>query len=276
MPKNIILNSLESAFALIWRNKLLFILLFILQIVFFVILSLIHYAYVPKMVESQKAIYDYMSSIKMDDISVASNVLGQKNLLGDDPLLISRNFNEIVRNFRLYMIYIFILLAFSISMFWAVTYKIIHKPSFKHVTRLFFRIFSVCIFYLGLIFAFFFSLLNISLAGVAAESSKLLTKYVPFLVISVVLTYFMFISLSLIYDTKLNNIVQKTLSIGIKKIHYLLSVYLINIFLFMLSIFLLYFFIERNLFVLLLSMLLMIFSFVFGRIFLANVVERLG
>ena len=63
----------------------------------------------------------------------------------------------------------------------------------------------------------------------------------------------MFISISLINHIELKNIVQKTLSIGIRKIHYVLSAYLINLFLLGTSIILLYYFIEKNSFILLLS-----------------------
>src|SRR3989338_6600182 len=276
MPKNIILNSLKESFSLIWRNKSLFALLLALQIIFFAAFSIISYNYVPKMVESQKAIEEYLSSLKFDDVSVAANIQQQKNILGDDPLLISRNFNEIVKNFRLYLIYIFLLLIFFISMSWAITCKIIKKISFKGLTTIFLKNLAVALLYLGLIFIFFFSLLNIPLSGVAAESSKLLTKYVPFLVFSIILSYFMFVSISLLHNTELKDIVQKTLMVGIKKGHYILAVYFIDIFLFAVSIILFYYFIEKNLFILLLSILLLVFIFVFVRIFMVKVVERLG
>src|SRR3989344_7271141 len=256
MPKDIIFSSLKESFTLIWKSKPLFALLLILQIAFFVLFSMISYNYVPKMIEGQKAIEEYLSNIKFDEASVAANMLERKNILGDDPLLISRNFNEIVGNFRLYLIYIFILLVFSISVFWAITSKIIHKISLKQLTKIFLKIFIVALSYLGLIFIFFFSLLNVSLTGVAEESAKLLTKYVPFFIFSIILVYFMFVSISLLHETKLKNIVQETLKIGIKKIHYVLAAYLINIFLFIISIFLMYYFIERNLFILLVSIIL--------------------
>lgn len=276
MPqKNIIVESFKESLALIWKNKSLFALLLALQIVFFVLFSMISYNYVPKMVESEQAIAEYLSSLKLDEGSVAANIAERKNLLGDDPLLISRNFSEIVRNFRLYLIYIFILFVFSISVFWAITNKIAFKTSIKKLIKAFLKIFIVALFYLGLIFIFFFLLLNVSLMGVAEESTKLLTKYVPFLIFSVILVYFMFVSISLLHRTELKNIVQETLKIGVKKIHYVLAAYLINLFLFIISIFLMYYFIEKNLFVLLLSMLLIIFSFVFGRIFMVKVVEKL-
>ena len=275
MPKNIILNSLKESFSLIWRNKPLFALLLALQIIFFAAFSMVSYNYVPKMVESQKAIEEYMSNLKFDDVSVAANIQQQKNILGDDPLLISRNFNEIVKNFRLYLIYIFLLLIFFISMSWAITCKIIKKISFKGLTTIFLKNLVVSLIYLGLIFLFFFSLLTIPLSGVAAESSKLLAKYVPFFVFSIILVYFMLISISLLHNAGFKNIVQKTLMIGIKKAHYILAVYFINILLFAVSIILFYYFIEKNQFILSMSITLMLFSLVFGRIFMVKAVEKL-
>jgi len=139
----------------------------------------------------------------MDDLSTASDILQQKNILGDDPLLISRNFDEIVKNFRLYLIYLFILLIVSISTFWTLTIKLIHKNNLKYSVKIFIKIFAISIFYLGLIFSFFYSLFNITFTEVAVEGTKIFTKYIPFLIFSIILAYFMFISLSLTNKTGL-------------------------------------------------------------------------
>jgi len=275
MPKNIILNSLKESFSLIWKNKSLFFLLIILQIIFLAAFFYVNLAYQVKILENVKSISDYLSQQKLDDVSVAASIQQQKNILGEDPLLISRNFNDIRKNFRLYLIYIFLLFTFFISISWAITGKLVYKINFVATAKNFLKNFIASLAYLGLIFLFFFSLLNIPLSGVAAESSKLLTKYIPFLIFSIVLVYFMFISISLMHNTRLKNIVQKTLMIGIKKAHYILAVYLVNIFLFFAALSIFYYFIEGNFFILLLSILLMVFSFVFGRIFMIKVVEKL-
>ncbi len=274
MPKNIIFSSITESFTLIWKNKLLFILLFILQIVFFVIFSYINLTHQTKILENTKTITDYLSQQKLDDISVTENILQQKSILGDDPLIISRNFNEIVKNFRLYLIYIFILFVFFISINWTLTNKLIHSMNIKKSIKIFLKNLIISSFYLGLVFVFLFSLINISITDLA-ETSKLFQKYAIFLVLSLILLYFMFVSIALLYKIEFKKIVQKTLVIGIKKIHYIIAAYFINIFLFTVSIFLFYYFIEKNLFILLLSILLLIFSFVFGRIFVINIVDRL-
>lgn len=291
--KNILLNSLKESFSIIWNNKSLFALLFALQIIFFAIFFSISLTYQTRILESAKAITDYadyLSQQKLDDVSVASSILQQKNILGDDPLSISRNFNEMVKNFRLYLMYTFILLVIFMAISWMITIRMVYgkiygkkflrdmrvsefASSLAHKSLV--KIFFILLFYLGLIFLFFFSVFNVSLMGIGAESAKLFTKFIPFLILSIILIYFMFISLSLSHNTELKNVVQKTLSIGLKKAHYILAVYFVNIFLLSISITLFYYFREKNLFVLLLSIILMILSFLFGRIFMIKAVEKI-
>ena len=273
--KNTILDSLKETLSSIWRNKSLFFLLFVLQIIFFVVFSFVTLNYQTKILENAKAVTEYVSKQNLDEASVASSILQQKKILGDDPLSISRNFHEIVKNFRFYLIYTFILLIFFISISWTITNKMIHKNNYRNLIKYFLKIFIVLLFYLGLIFSFFFYLLNISFMDIGVDAAKLFTRYIPFLIFSIVLTYFMFVSISLLNNTELKNIVQRTLSVGIKKAHFILAVYFINIFLFLMSSFLLFYFLEKNLLILFLSLILMIFSFIFGRIFMINVVEKL-
>ena len=271
--KNIILNSLKESIKSIWKNKLLFFLLFILQILFFVILFYLSIIYQTKILDNAKAINDYISQLKLDDLSVASNMMQQKSILGDDPLTISRNFNEMVKNFKIYLMYLFILLVLSTSLSWAITFRLIHVKTFLPSAKMFLKIFIVLLFYLGLIFSFFYSLFNISLTQFAIQGSDLYIKYVPFLIISIILIYFMFISLSILHNTELKNIVQKTLKIGIKKGHYILTIYIINVSLSVISLISLFYLFEKR--IMALPLILFIFSFVFGRIFMVKVVEKI-
>lgn len=251
----------------------MFALLFILQIIFFAVFSLINYHYSAKIIPSSQAIYEYLGRQDLDEASAADKILQQKSILGDDPLLISRNFNEIVKNFRIYAAYAFVLLVIFLSVAWALSNKFIGKHSkFKEI---FFRNFMILLSYLGLIFLFFFSLINISIIQLTTEASKLYSKYLVFLAVSLILTYFMGVSLSLAGRTELKNIVQKTLLVGIKKAHYILAVYFINALLFGISAFLFYYSIEGNVFTLMIAVLLLVFSFVFGRILMINVTEKL-
>lgn len=275
MGQNIFFGAFKESFLAIWKNKLFFALLFVLQILFFAAFSLVNLNYQMKILENAKAITDYISQQKIDEASVAEKIMQQKSILGDEALSISRNFNEMLGNFRLYLFYLFLLLLFFMSIMWALSHKLTNNIDFKKTLKNLSKILVVLLFHIGLVFLFFYLLFNISIADIAAESSKFFLKYILFLVASIILAYFMFISLALAGKTELNEIVQKTLSIGIKKMHYLSLVYFVNIFLLGISAFLLYYFVERNAFVVFLSMVLIVSTAIFSRILLINVVEKL-
>lgn len=273
--KDIIFGSLKSSLTLLWKNKLWFMLLFILEILFFAILSVLSYNYQTKIVEHSNAIFEYLSKLNLDEATVADNIIKQKNLLGDDPLLISREFNEVLKNFRLLLLSIFFSLIIFLSFAWAITSKVIYKFNYKKLVILFSKIFAVLLFYLGLIFSFFYYLLNLSLSQIVLQTSMLLTKYILFVVISLALLYFMFISLSIAHKTELKNIAQKTLVAGIRKVHYVLSVYTINLFLLALSIIIFFMFFERSILVLFISTIMIIFNIVFGRFLLIKTLDKM-
>lgn len=276
MPsKNIILESLKNSLVSIWKNKSLFAFLFALQIIFFTIFSFVNYHYQTKMVESSQAIYEYLNELKFDEASITNDILQQKSILGDDPLMIGRNFNDILKNFRIYMAYVFSLLIAFLSISWALTNKFIGKINFRQLANILLRNFIILLFYLGLIFLFLFSLLNISIMQLTTESSPFFAKFVIFIMVSIILSYFMLVSLSLAGKTGLKDIVQKTLAVGVKKAHYILVVYSINIMLLSFSLFLLFYFLEKNTLILFLSIILILFGFVFGRIFTISVVDKL-
>src|SRR3989338_5440473 len=270
MSKSIIFSSIRESLSAIWKNKLLFLLVLFIQLLFFSALFYVSLVYQTRIYEGTKAISDYMQQQQLDDISVAKNIMQQKSILGDDPLSISRNFNNVILNFRWYLVYTFTILVIFIPLLWTISGKLLGHINLKH----FIRNITLSFCYLILIFIFFYSITNISFSE-AAVSSVFVLKYLTFLIAAVVLFYFMFISLSLAKNTELKNIIPKTLEIGIKKIHYMLAAYFINLILVILSLFLLIYFIDKNFAVVVLSVLLFIFSFIFGRIFMLNAVKKL-
>lgn len=272
--QRIIINPFLKSLKDIWKNKPAFVLLFILQILFFWILFSTSVEYQTRILEDSQAISDYLSRQKLDEVSIAQNVMQQKDILGEDPLMISRHFNEIVKNFRAYLAIFFISLVMFLSFAWSLAHKLTSKMKFNELNRLFSRNLIIALLYLMLMFSFFYSLFNIPISQ--AADAGVFEKYVPFLVAAPILIYFMLLSLSLPYSIGLNEILQSTLSTGIKKAHYVLAAYFINIALLAIPIILLYYFFEESLLILILSLAAIIFSFVFGKIFMVNVVEKLG
>jgi len=276
MGKNIILNSLKESFISAWNHKYLFFLLFILQVVIFGLFFAASQAYLPKVFEHAKNISDYLSQQKLDEASVTENVLQQKNILGDDPLSISRNLDAMKHYFRIYLAFIFVILLISMSVNWSLTAGFFRKINLAELRNIFLKMIAILVFYLGIIFAFFYSIFSISFSEAAYDPSRIFMKYFLFFGISLFLLYFMFISLSFPEKMGLKEIPLRTLAAGVRKIHCILSVYLINILLFLISVSLLSYFVEISFILMALSLLLLIFSFVFGRIFVMKVVQKLN
>ena len=245
---SVLLGSLKETLFRIWKNRGIFFVLLVLQIIFFSWLSMVNFNYQIRILEDSKAITDYLSKLRLDEASMASDVLAQKNLLGDDPLMISRHFNEIKKNFAKLMIYVFVLLVIFTTVSWAFSFQIMRGTDFRHMPIVMFRIFVILLAYLGAIFLFFYALFSIPMSDLLLQSSGLLTKLVPVLLVTVILAYFMIVSLSLSQKYRLSEIPQKTIVIGLKKINYILSAHLINFSVIILPFLGLIYFREGNLF----------------------------
>ena len=273
--KNIILNSLKESFLMIWRNKSLFFLLFVLQIIFSGAFGFINLTYQTRILENANAMSDYLANQDLDELSVTQNLLAQKDILGDDPGAIDRHFSEIVKNFKIYLAYTFLLLVVFLSIVWSLTNKFLRKINFNKLKTIFLKNLLVSAVFLFFIFSFFYSILNISFTEAATQGLDLFKKYIPVLIFAIVLVYFMFISLSLTYKTGLKDIIPRTIKIGLKKAHYIIAVYVINTIMIYISMFLMHYFIEINILIQLVAVLLFILTFIFARIFMMNVVDKL-
>jgi len=248
-------------------------LIFFLQILFFASFFYVSYFYQSRILESSIAISEYLNKLNLDDVSVAQNILEQKNVLGDDPLFISRSFNDVLRNFRHYMLAAFGLFVFGGSALWSASGAMAHKIDLKGMRKVFLRNLAVLGFYLGLIFLFFYMIFNVSLYDIALPSSYSMLKYLAFLIFAAVLLYFMFISLAISPKHDLGSLATKTITLGLRSFYNIFIVYLANILLFLAALWLLAYFLEVNLFMVIAALLLAVFSFVFGRLLILNVVE---
>ncbi|MBI2654963.1 hypothetical protein HYX06_00880 [Candidatus Woesearchaeota archaeon] len=273
--RSVIIISLKESISLIWKSKSWLLALVIIQIGFFAAVFMVSNAYLPKVLENAQSMSAYISAQNFDEASMTERVLQQKDILGEDPAALTKYFDGVVENFRIYLVYIFVFILVFSSLLWSMTHKITDKLNLKQSMRNFYIILAILLFYLGLIFLFFYLLLNISFSEAVLQGSKIFIKYAPFLVFSVILAYFMFISLALPHKGEIKQVVQKTLAVGIRKAHYILAVYSINLLLAVLFIFLMAYFIDRNFFIVILSIISFIFSFVFARIFIASVVKNL-
>jgi len=276
MSKNIILNSLIFSFYKIWKRKTMFLLLVLFQIVFFSLLTVISLTSLIPIVDTIRETSEYIATQNLDEVSATQDILDQKDFFGDDPAMIGRNLNFIVDNFRNFLIYLLIFLSLSLALSWSLTSKLVKNLNFKNFGKKFLSTLVISGIYLILIFIFLYLVLNITFEGAAEFGTGLISKYLTFLVFTFVMLYFLFISLALIHKNNLNNILEKTLIVGLKKAHYVFFSYIIVLLFILTSMVATFYYVDRNFVIHSISLILFIFSLIFSRIFLVNVVNKLA
>jgi len=276
MKNNIILNSLKESFSLIKKHKKLIFLLFILQIISLLSLLAVNGNYQSKMLESTRSILEYIEEQNFGQNSL--DLLQQKNVLGPDPLLISRNFKNILFNLKFLVFYSLLIFILLNGFMWYITGNLINNkiPLFKNLIKKFpaflFRFGIVTLIFSSLIFLFTSSVLRYSINPLAEAE----TNFLPYLIGTIVLIYFIYITYPSLHKTELKNLLKRLFNVGIKKAHIVIITYfLIFLIISVLSVSLLYL-LERNIFLMALSLTLIVFAFVWSRLFLVLVVDKLN
>jgi len=276
MKKNIILSSFKESFKAIKKNKMVFLVLFLLQLLFFSLIFFVNLYYQPKIMDSVINVMDYVSKQNPED---------GKNILGDDPLMIHRNYENMVYNLRLLAVWCFFIFVFVNGSIFYLISKLIYDKKFnfkicfekyrentKEFLTYLLKFGIACLIFFLLIFSFLYSTFKGSLFSMVNS----LGSFNPAsLLIAFALAYFMYILFSLLYKVKKNTF-KKLFKIGIKKAHIILLAYFINLVIILILFLLITFLIEVNLILITLVILLSILAFVWSKIFLVSVVKKLG
>lgn len=276
MKKNkIISSSFKESFEIIRKNKPVFLVLFLLQLLFFSLMFFANLHYQPKIMDSVVNAMDYVSR---------QNPADGGNILGDDPLMIHNNYEEMVYNLRLLAAWCFFIFVFvNGSIFYLISklaydkqfnFKICFKNCKKNTKEFFIYLFKfgvACLIFFLLIFSFLYSTFKGSLFSMVNSIGSLNPAS---LLIALALAYFMYISFSLLYKIK-KNIFRKLFDIGIKKAHIILLTYFINLVIILILFLLITLLIEANLILITLVILLSILAFLWSKIFLVSVVKKL-
>ena len=275
MHSKIIKESLKESFLAISNKKKLFLLIFILQIVFFFLIAAISINYFTKIIENSKNILDYSEKLNLDSAKMQLDVLQQKNFLGEDPLLISRNYDKLIKNFGIFLFYIFISFSLVNGFLWYCASNIhakklfLIKNSFRYLLK--FLVVSIFLFLISILF--FYSLLEITFSGFLNANPK---TFIPLLLLTAILLYFIYISIPLINSFKLKELPKKAFFIGTKRVFIVLISYLITLISIALSLFLVFYFLELSGLLLFISLILMIFVFVFNKVYFSIVIKKLS
>lgn len=293
---SIILGSFKESFSIIKKNKTLFLVLFLLQLLFFSLIFAVNFHYQPKILESVGNVIDYISEQNPTE----------SNILGDDPLMIHRNYKNMMHNLRLLAVWSLLIFIFiNGSMFYLIS-KLVYNQKFnfkicsrnyKQNTKEFFVCqkskgflsmlrnspfseFLTYLFKFGFVSLVFFLLVFLfSYSGSNASMLSLISGIALFkpvsLIIAFILFYFMYLTFLLLYKVKLKALFKELFNVGVKKAHMMLLTFFIALLIIFILLLLIIFLIEKNIVLLSLIVLLFVLSFVWGKVFLIMVVKKL-
>jgi len=279
--KNIISNSFKESFRIIKKNKRVFVVLFFSQLIYLSLILAVNFNYQTKILEGSKSIIEYVDNLDLEDSTVATSFFQNQNALGEDPLLISRNFKNILFNLQLLLLFSFSVFVIANGVNWFATAYIVtmknfvKKKKFYEIIIQYLLKFAVITLVFSIsIYLLFISTLKNSLFSLI-EGGGSLNMLLLFL-LTLVLLYFMFLAFSLIPKLKFKEMIKKGFFIGVRNFWTLIFSYLIILIIISIFAFLIFYFIESNLFLVFISSLLFVESFVWARIFLLTVVEKLS
>jgi hypothetical protein len=258
-------NSLQKTLSIIKKNKPKIFLIFFLQIIFFITLSLIFYHTIIPAMHHAKSAVDYYDEINVTEDS------GTFGYLGKEPSTIYKNYDKMMFYLKFMALFLVLDIIIISGLLWTLTDSLINKKNLKQSFNYFNNFGILTLTFILLFYILIFNTLKTSLATLEYS----LLPLTGILVLFAVLIYFLFISFTLINKRKLKDILKLTFKNGILKFPKSILIYLINLVIIFLFSYLLYLVIEANIILLSIVLILFILSFVFARLFLIIAIKDL-
>ncbi len=258
-------SSIKKTIRTIRKHKSKVLIISFLQILFFLTLSLIFQNTInPSMQHARNAV-EYYDKINITEDS------GMFGYLGEEPMVIYRSYNKMIDYIKLTVLFSILAVLFVNSSIWALTDSLVRK---KKIGQFFSYIANYGIITVAAILLFYiliFKALKSSLVNLGYSLLPLMGS----LMVLAALLYLLYLSYALIQKRKIKEILKITLSSAVKKFSKVIIIYLINILVIALSAFLVYLTIEAHMIFLSVTIILLILSFVFTRLFLIISVNSL-
>ena len=259
------INSLKKTLLVIKKNKSKVFLIFFLQIIFFITLSMIFYQQIIPAMHHAKNAVDYY-----DNIDTVENP-GMFAYLGDDPLTIYENYTLMMRYLKSMVLYSILAFIIINGLIWSFSDNLISKKTTKQFFTYLFNFAIITLSFTFLFYVLVFSTLKSSLV-------KLEYTFLPLvgaLFLSGLLMYFIVISFSLIDKRKIKDILKLIFPVGFFKFFKIIFIYLFNLLIISFFSYLIYLTIEYNIVILSIVLILFVFGFVFTRLFLIVAINSL-
>jgi hypothetical protein len=223
----------KRTFQVIRKNKLLFISLIILQIIFIAMMAYTGYSYQIKILENAKGVMEPLEDANYDP----ENIKAGGEFTGDGLAIYKsyKNMRNNVLNMIAWMLGIFVIIN---GLLWTITHRMFGKINFKDFGNqlLKFIVTSIVFLvpYIIISYSILKGLLKADMAIEAVSSAVRIATYVFML-----FYYLMIVALAFIDIKSWKEFVKTWIKVGLKKAHWSLIVLLINLLLFLASIYLL-------------------------------------
>lgn len=223
-----------------------------------------------------------MESINSNLERAKVEILQEKIPLGNNPEMISQNYEVILNNILKLFLFAFLIFTLLNGLVWFLISNMVKKTkkgfSAKNILSFVLK-FAIVGLILFLLSYFLISNLMKIVFNAFLETDPL--SFIPLFVLSLILFYFVYVSIPLINNIKLDKkgikrFVKEVFSIGTKKFVPVITSYLIIIFSVILSSYLVFYFLELNLVLLLLSLLLLVEILIWTKIYFYIVINNLN
>ncbi len=272
--KNIIIGSIKESFSLIKKHKKIVLNLLIIQVFFVGIMIFLQTFYQMQAFDAAQEVMDYLGAQDLSDLTVAKNIATGQSLLGDDPLVIYRGMME-VRRIMIHLI-AYSVLAYLIlgSISWALTDQLINKKIIKNVWKYSLKFMPVAFGLILLAIVLTYSGFRGIMASVLLEAEGSAWSYV-YIFAAILLIYLMFVSFAMISKARYKVLLKESFDIAWRKSHIIVLTGVMNVAVILLVTLLVHLLSTMNMALLSLALIVLIFSFVWARIFFVLVVDNL-
>jgi hypothetical protein len=215
-------------------------------------------------------VMEYVNQLKLDEEALTENILEDKDIFGEDPLLIYKNYDIIMHFLRIFMVISLLLFFVFEGLNWVWTVHLPHKKKFKTIFRSMLNFIILTLIYFSAIVIAILPLRSI------LSSSSLSTLSLIFSIGLVsLLVYFMIISFSLVNNKNVIIILKKAFLIGTFKAYLVLPTLVIGIIMIVIASFILYNLVDSGLFLMTASIFLFVLTYIFARILVVRLVHRI-
>lgn len=197
-------KQLSKTFKLIRKRKKVFLLLLLLQFIFFVSLTITGYSTVVPFAGKAQSVFSYVNTMKLDSKGLD---------LGEDPLQLYHDYKDALKYLKIFAIIVAVICLTLNNVIWGLANHLYKKMNVKEFMKYFLNYLIIKV-SAGLILFF----LSVKLLKNLFETEGIFSnaEFVVLMILLIAVVYMMFVFISAIRKQKIMDVVDKGLKNTIK------------------------------------------------------------